>query len=70
MSGIEVYLRQGFGESVGFGRQMGLLIVDFVEGFADPGRFGGGNIPPAIRRSVELLDLARSRGWPVAHSPS
>jgi maleamate amidohydrolase len=68
MSGIEVYKRQGFGEKIGFGRQMGLLIVDFVEGFADPDQFGGGNIPAAIRRTVDLLDLARSRGWPVAHS--
>ncbi len=45
-----------------------LLIVDFVNGFADPAVFGGGNIPAAIARTRELLALARSRQWPVAHS--
>ena len=30
--------------------------------------FGGGNIPQAIARTVQLLAAARARGWPVAHS--
>lgn len=63
-----VYRRQGFGAGLGLQAPFGLLIVDFVNGFADPERFGGGNIAPAIARSVGLLALARERGWPVAHS--
>ncbi|WP_241083004.1 isochorismatase family protein [Achromobacter xylosoxidans] len=46
----------------------GLLIVDFVNSFANPAMFGGGNIPAAIARTVDLLAAARARGWPVAHS--
>lgn len=68
MAENDVYKRQGFGAGVGFGKRFGLLIVDFVEGFADPQGFGGGNIPAAMRNTVDLLALARSHGWPVAHS--
>lgn len=64
----EVYQRQGFGQGLGIVPPLGLLIVDFVNGFADPDAFGGGNIPGAIARSVELLATARRLGWPVAHS--
>ena len=63
-----VYARQGFGATMDPIAPFGLLIVDFVNGFADPQQFGGGNIPPAIARTVGLLAAARERGWPVAHS--
>jgi hypothetical protein len=46
----------------------GLLILDLVNGFADPAVFGGGNIPEAIPNTERLLAAARERGWPVAHS--
>lgn len=62
----KVYETQGFGNSVGIGDAPALLIVDFVNGFADPDMFGGGNIPAAIAAVVPLLDFARARGWPVA----
>lgn len=64
----EVYARQGFGERLELVAPMGLLLIDFVNGFADPAVFGGGNISAAIDRSVDLLALARRLGWPVAHS--
>jgi maleamate amidohydrolase len=64
----QVYRRQGFGASLGLAPPLALLIVDFVNGFADPAVFGGGNIPQAIARTVPLLAEARERGWPVAHS--
>lgn len=63
-----VFQRQGFGAGLGLRPPLGLLIIDFVNGFADPAEFGGGNIPPAMRQSEGLLALARERGWPVAHS--
>lgn len=68
MAEQDVYLRQGFGRPVGLGKGIGLLIVDFVNGFADPGQFGGGNIQPAMERTRDLLSLARARSWKVAHS--
>lgn len=64
----QVYRRQGFGADLGVEPPLGLLIIDFVNGFADPATFGGGNIPQAIARTVDLLALARDRDWPVAHS--
>ena len=63
-----VYKQQGFGTPLPVQGNIGLLIVDFVVGFADPGTFGGGNIAPAIARTVHLLAAARRHGWPVAHS--
>lgn len=63
-----VYRRQGFGASLGLEPPFGLLIIDFVNGFADPAVFGGGNIPQAIAATVPVLALARRKSWPVAHS--
>lgn len=62
------YERQGFGQTLEMTPPYGLLIVDFVNSFADPQMFGGGNIPQAIARTVTLLAHAREQGWPVAHS--
>jgi maleamate amidohydrolase len=68
MSESAVYVRQGFGNSLCIAPPFGLLLIDFVNGFADPGAFGGGNIGPAIRRSVDLLAHARNAGWRIAHT--
>ncbi len=63
-----VYVRQGFGKGLGIGRQAGLLVVDFVNGFNDPNQFGGGNIGAAIERTVGLLAACREMTLPVAFS--
>ena len=65
---ISAYARQGFGTPLPLKAPFGLLIIDFVNGFADPAVFGGGNIPEAIAQTQHLLAHARERGWPVAHS--
>lgn len=65
---VETYQRQGFGQTLEMKPPFGLLIVDFVNSFADPRQFGGGNIPQAIERTRSLLAHARQQGWPVAHS--
>ena len=65
---IAAYARQGFGTPLPIKAPFGLLIIDFVNGFADPAVFGGGNIPQAIAQTRQLLAQARARGWPVAHS--
>ena len=65
---ISAYARQGFGAAMAPKPPYGLLIVDLVNGFADPAVFGGGNIAPAIAQTTHLLAHARSQGWPVAHS--
>lgn len=63
-----VYQVQGFGTPLPIRGNIGLLIIDFVVGFANPAVFGGGNIGPAIARTIDALALARRNGWPVAHS--
>jgi hypothetical protein len=65
---ISAYARQGFGTPLPLKAPFGLLIIDFVNGFADPAVFGGGNIPEAIAQTQQLLAHARARGWPVASS--
>ncbi len=64
----QIYKQQNFGNRIGFGRQSALLIVDFTVGFNDPQLFGGGNIDPAIRRTVGLLAFFRERGLPIAYT--
>jgi maleamate amidohydrolase len=68
VSETDVYQRQGFGNALDLSPPYGLLLIDFVNGFADPASFGGGNIGTAVARSRELLALAREAGWPVAHT--
>lgn len=68
MSENTVYAKQGFGAQLEPVAPYGLLIIDLVNGFANPEVFGGGNIPEAIENTQELLSLAREKGWPVAHT--
>ena len=67
-SDIDIYKTQNFGNRLGFGAKAALLIVDFVNGFTDPAKFGGGNIQEAIDATVGLLAFCRERGVPVAHT--
>ncbi|OZI18583.1 N-carbamoylsarcosine amidase [Bordetella genomosp. 9] len=64
----QTYQRQGFGAALQPRPPYGLLIVDLVNGFADPAVFGGGNIPQAIANTVPLLEHARRQGWAIAHT--
>ncbi|WP_017522851.1 isochorismatase family protein [Pusillimonas noertemannii] len=64
----QVYRNQGFGAELSLMPRYGLLLVDFVNGFADPDKFGGGNIGAAMEQSAGLLEYARRKGWPIAHS--
>lgn len=67
-SDLEVYERQGYGNSSGFGERPAVVIVDFVNGFADPDQFGGGNILEAIGNTEKLVDAARRENLPIAYS--
>lgn len=58
---IETYKRQSFGSTLEPQAPVGLLIVDLVNGFANPEVFGGGNIPQAIEHTIPLLAHARER---------
>ena len=66
MSELEIYQKQGFGNSSGIGQRPAILIIDFVNGFANPEQFGGGNIGEAIENTKGLLAEARALGLPIA----
>jgi len=66
LSELEIFRQQNFGNPIGFGRRSALLVVDFTVGFNDPALFGGGNIHPAVKRTVRLLEFFRERKLPVA----
>lgn len=66
MADLDIYRKQNFGNRIGFGRRAALVMVDFTVGFNDPNLFGGGNIDPAIKRTVGLLQFFRDRRLPVA----
>ena len=68
MNDLDVYERQNFGNQSGFGDRPALLIVDFVNGFADPDAFGGGNIGEAIANTKRLLADCRAKGVPIAYT--
>jgi maleamate amidohydrolase len=61
----EIYETQQFGQKIGLGERPVLLVVDFVNGFADPQILGGGNIRDAIAATVPLLSFFRERQLPV-----
>lgn len=61
----EIFATQGFGRRLEPGRRSALIIVDFVNGFADPNHFGGGNINSAIDKTRILLNEARNRNLPI-----
>lgn len=68
MQADAIYAHQNFGNSVGFGRRPGLLIVDLQVGFVDPDIFGGGNSAEAVAATVPLLAGMREIGAPVAYT--
>lgn len=68
MSETSIYSLQGFGGKLDPLPPYGLVIIDFVNGFADPNTFGGGNIAQAITNTVPLLAFARQHNWPIAHT--
>ncbi|SVC10132.1 uncharacterized protein METZ01_LOCUS262986, partial [marine metagenome] len=67
-SDADIYKHQNFGNSLGMGAKIALLIVDFVNGFDDPDQFGGGNVTQACDNTVPLLAACRNLGMTIAHT--
>lgn len=68
MSDVDVYAKQGFGQSSGFGERPALLLIDYAVGFCDPEVYGGGNILDAVAHSKTLLAAARAAELPIAYT--
>jgi maleamate amidohydrolase len=68
MTTNDIYKQQSFGARVGYGSSLALLIIDFLNGFANPESFGGYNIESAINHTATLLTAAREASLPIAHA--
>ena len=59
------YERKGFSARSGYGTRPALLIVDFINGFTDPGTGLGGDYGAELAVTAKLLDEFRVRALPV-----
>ena len=59
------YRRKGFSARSGYGMSPALLVVDFINGFTDPGTGLGGDYSAEVAVTARVLDEFRSRALPV-----
>ena len=59
------YERKGFSSRSGYGTRPALLVVDFINGFTDPGTGLGGDYSAELAVTASLLDEFRARALPV-----
>ena len=59
------YEHKGFSSRSGYGTRPALLIVDFINGFTDPGTGLGGDYGAELAVTAKLLDEFRTRALPV-----
>ena len=59
------YREKGFSARSGYGASPALLIVDFINGFTDPGTGLGGDYSAEVAVTAKLLTECRARGLPV-----
>ena len=59
------YERKGFSARSGYGTRPALLVVDFINGFTDPGTGLGGDYGAELAVTAKLLDEFRARALPV-----
>ena len=59
------YERKGFSARSGYGARPALLVVDFINGFTDPGTGLGGDYGAELAVTAKLLDEFRARALPV-----
>ena len=62
---VSEYERKGFSARSGYGARPALLIVDFINGFTDPGTGLGGDYGAELAVTAKLLEEFRSRALPV-----
>ena len=59
------YERKGFSSRSGYGTRPALLVVDFINGFTDPGTGLGGDYGAQLAVTAKLLKEFRARALPV-----
>ena len=59
------YRRKGFSARSGYGASPALLVVDFINGFTDPGTGLGGDYSAEVAVTAKVLEEFRARALPV-----
>ena len=69
MATVDENYRGVWGNRIGFGRKLALLVIDFMKAYTTPGAplFAPG-VVEAVRRTPALLAAARHAGVPVIHT--
>ena len=62
------YESKGFASRSGFGGRPALLVIDFINGFTDPGTDLGGDFTAELAVTGRLLSAFRERSLPVAYT--
>ena len=62
------YERKGFASRSGFGDKPALLVIDFINGFTDPGTDLGGDFTAELDVTARLLTAFRDRCLPVSYT--
>jgi maleamate amidohydrolase len=65
MSARDVYDTRGFGGRQGAGERPAVVVVDFIEGFTNPGSALACDADAAVEATRALLDAARAASLPV-----
>ncbi len=67
--GLQENYKGVFDGRVGYGRRPAVVVIDFLNAYTTPGSplFAEG-VVDAVRETVDLLDMARSRGVPIAYT--
>ncbi|WP_449434612.1 N-carbamoylsarcosine amidohydrolase [Pseudomonas putida] len=69
MTSAEDNYKGVWGTRIGFGQRPALLMVDFMQGYTTSGSpLYAPGVVDAVAHSVEVLDMARSKGIPVIHT--
>jgi maleamate amidohydrolase len=59
------FKERGFGKLLGFGKKPGLVVVDLITGFTDPGMPMGSDLTPQIEKVNKLLHTMHTMDLPV-----
>ena len=62
------YRAKGFAERSGLGKRPALLVIDFINGFTDPGTALGGDFSPQLAVTATLLTAFRDARLPVTYT--
>jgi maleamate amidohydrolase len=65
VSAHDVYEERGFGGRQGAGSKPAVVVVDFIEGFTNPGSRLACEADAAVEATARLLDVARAASVPV-----